>query len=218
MPIRLLLADDHAVFRQGLAALLRQTPEIELTGQVEDGELLMRAVRLDPPDVVLTDLEMPGPEPSTLLTSLRQVAPAMPIVVLTMHSRASLASQVLALGVEGYVVKEDAFQQVVEAVIAVSRGKRYVSPSLAADLVRWQQQQQQQLGPAAASQALSRRELQVLRAVADGHTNRRIASDLGISVKTVETHRASLMRKLKVHSAAAAVRVAMVRGYLGEQG
>lgn len=212
MPIRLLLADDHAVFRQGLAELLRQTPEIELTGQVEDGELLLRAVRLDPPDVVLTDLEMPGPEPSTLLTSLRQVAPDMPIVVLTMHNRASLASQVLSLGVQGYVVKEDAFQQVVQAVIAVSRGKRYVSPCLAADLVKWQQDQ---YGSASARQDLSPRELQVLRAVADGHTNRRIASDLGISVKTAETHRASLMRKLKVRSAAAAVRVAMERGYLG---
>ncbi|MCO6455597.1 MAG: response regulator transcription factor [Pirellulaceae bacterium] len=212
MPIRLLIADDHAVFRQGLAALLGQVEELELIGQADDGEQLLRAVRLDRPDIVLTDLEMPGPSPLTLLATLRQLAPTTPIIVLTMHKQPSQASQVIELGVDGYVVKEDAFQQVVDAVFAVASGKRYVSPGVAADIVAWHQQR----GAAATQPGLSARELEVLRAIADGHTNRRIASELGISVKTVETHRASLMRKLKVRSAAALVRVAMERGYLGE--
>jgi DNA-binding NarL/FixJ family response regulator len=207
MPVRLLLADDHAVFREGMAALLQRSEKIELVDLATDGHDLLDKLEQHRPDVVVTDLTMPGPGAKAMLTEIAARAPGTRIIVLTMHNEPAIAASVMELGVDGYVVKEDAFAQVVDAIAAVTRGKRYLSPSIAAELLTSHP-------PHAATVQLTPRELAVLRGIAAGDTNRRMAATLRISVKTVETHRAKLMRKLDVRSAPELIRVAMERGYL----
>jgi two-component system response regulator NreC len=201
--IRVLLADDHAVLRAGLRLLINAQPDMETVGEAQDGaETLSQAIATRP-DVILLDLSMPRLGGLAVLRDLRERVPQSRVLVLTMHAD------------EAYLREAAADQELLAAVRAVARGELYIHPSMTRSLL-------EDLLPAAASAAhdpweeLSEREQQVIRRVAMGFTNREIAGQLHLSVKTVETYRARAMEKLGLQSRAQLVEYAMRRGLLGE--
>lgn len=207
MTLRVLLADDHAVVRDGLRALL-QAADIEVVGAVGGGREAVRLALALRPDVVLIDIAMPDLNGIEATRLLRERWPDARIVVLSMHANAEHVHQALAAGAAGYVLKESAGADVVAAVRAVHAGKRYLSAPLA-DLARQAAARKGAAGPLA---RLSARERQVLQLVAEGHSSAAIAARVHLSPKTVETYRSRLMKKLAVRDTAALVKFAIQHG------
>lgn len=216
-PIRILIADDHAVLRAGLRMLIDAQPDMETVGEAEDGlQTLARAQALQP-DVILLDISMPRLSGLTILHKLRACAPNTRVLVLTMHADEEYLREALRLGAAGYVVKAAADQELLSAIRAVMRGEVYIHPSMTRvlldDLIPVNK-------PAHADpwDDLSEREQQVIHRVALGYTNREIAEQLHLSVKTVETYRARAMEKLGLKTRAQLVQYAAHRGLLNEAG
>jgi two-component system response regulator NreC len=201
--ISIVLADDHTVVRRGLRMLLEDEPGFEVVAEAEDGEGAVRYVRGHKPDVLLLDLNMPGKPSLEAIPEIQEASPETKIVVLTMQREPAFARQALQLGVLGYVLKEAADDELVQAVRSAAAGNTYLQPALGARLAA---------EPETAATDLSERETDVLRLIALGHTNAEIAEKLYISVRTVETHRAHIQQKLGVSSRAELVRCALSRG------
>ncbi len=213
--IRLLLADDHAVLRSGLRLLLNAEPDMEVVGEAGDGtEALERSLELHP-DVVLMDITMEGMSGLAATRAIRDRLPGTKVLVLTMHDDEEYLRQMMEAGATGYVVKRAADTELAVAIRAVHRGEVFVYPSLTkvllGDLVRKPGDERSQQD---SYELLSAREKEVLRLVALGHTNKQIASELYLSVKTIETYRGRMMRKLGLKSRAGLVRYALGRGLL----
>lgn len=200
--ISIVLADDHTVVRRALRMLLEDEPGFEVVAEAEDADGAIRYVRGHKPDVLILDLNMPGRPSLEAIPDMHEASPETKIVVLTMQKEPAFARQALQLGVLGYVLKEAADDELVQAVRSAAAGDTYLQPALGARLAA---------EPAAASD-LSERETDVLRLIALGHTNAEIAEKLFISVRTVETHRAHIQQKLGVSSRAELVRSALSRG------
>ena len=202
--IRIVLADDHAVVRSGLRMLLDSESDFEVVAEASDVESAGRFVRGHRPDVLLLDLNMPGGSSLEAIPVIREEAPDTQIVVLTMQQEPAFARQALASGALGYVLKEAADDELVEAVRRAAVGQSYLNPRLGARLAS-----EPAPGP---PDDLSQREVDVLRLIALGHTNAEIAAQLYLSVRTVETHRSHIQQKLRVSSRAELVRYALHRG------
>ncbi len=205
--IRIVIADDHEIFREGLAQLFNSSDDVELVGLAEDGDSLLQLVSDFDVDVAVVDISMPGPGVSGICQQIANLGLNTKVVVLTMHQDARRAYQLIANGASGYVLKRNAFAELREALAAIMRGETFVSHLLANELVELM---------SGKTQALSTRELQVVQLVARGDTNARIAATLDISIKTVQTHRARAMEKLDVHSAAELVRRLSELGLLSD--
>lgn len=214
--IRVLVADDHAVLRAGLRLLLNAQPDLVTVGEAGDGLEAMEQAAMLQPDVILLDLTMPRLSGLAVLRELRQRAPEARVLVLTMHADQEYLRQALSQGAAGYVLKQAADQELLAAIRAVARGAVYVDPAMAKGLVEDLLDQARPALPADPWETLSAREAEVIRAVAQGYTNQEIADRLGLSVKTVETHRARAMEKLGLTSRAQLVRYALERGLLAE--
>lgn len=214
-PIRIVLADDHAVLRAGLKALLEAQPDMQVVGEAGDGAQVVQVALARRPDVILLDINMPGVNGLEALARLRQSAPASRVLVLTMHDDQSYLRQVLAAGGAGYVLKQAADQELLTAIRTVHAGGSFLHPAHALALL----QQPQQAGIAEQSELaqLSEREREVLRLIAFGHSNKEIADMLFLSVKTVETYKARLMEKLDLKTRASLVRFAMKHGLLDSE-
>jgi two-component system response regulator NreC len=215
--IRLLLADDHAVLRSGLRLLLNAEPDMEVVGEAGDGtEALERSLELHP-DVVLMDITMGGMSGLAATRVIKDRLPQTKVLVLTMHDDEEYLRQMMEAGATGYVVKRAADTELAVAIRAVHRGEVFVYPSLTkvllGDLVRKPGEERSQRD---SYDLLSAREKEVLRLVALGHTNKQIASELYLSVKTIETYRGRMMRKLGLKSRAGLVRYALGRGLLDD--
>jgi len=198
--LRVVLADDHALFRQGLCALLRSVADLELAGQAANGRELEDLLARLRPDVAVVDVAMPEHDLVRALAEWHRRGWTTRVVALTQHGEPAVARPVLAAGVDGYVLKENAFEDLLAAIRAVAAGRRFVSPSLAARLL-------QELADSAG--VLSPREQQILRLIAAGRANKQIARQLGISIDTVRTHRNRLMEKLDLHCVADLTRYAL---------
>jgi two-component system response regulator NreC len=208
-PIRIVLADDHRVVRTGLRFLLEAEDGIEVVAEAGDVDGMLRAVLGHKPDVLVLDLNMPGTQTSLdALPLVRVQSAGTATVVLTMQEDPEYARRALRGGALGYVLKEAADTELVEAVRGAAAGKTYLNPSLGAQLAAMPDQ------PAGPPDDLSERELEVLRLVALGHTNTEIGAQLFLSVRTVETHRAHVQRKLGRTSRAELVRYAIDHGLL----
>jgi two-component system response regulator NreC len=212
--IRLLLADDHTVLRAGLRMLLNAQPDMEVVGEAGDGaETVERALELDP-DVVLMDITMEGLNGIEATRVIRDQSPQCKVLVLTIHESAEYLQQMLDAGATGYVLKRAANAELAVAIRAVYRGDVFIYPSFTKILLREAgRQQSEQDG----YELLSQREKEVLPLVALGYTNKQIASQLFLSVKTIEAYRARLMEKLGLRGRAALVRYALRKGLLDNQ-
>jgi len=210
MAIRILIADDHGVLRAGLRALLNTEPSLEVVGEAADGNEALRLTSELQPDIVLMDISMPdcgGIEATRRLTELR---PDVGVLILTVHEDKGLLREAIRAGAAGYILKRAVESELINAIQAVSRGDLYVHPAmtraLLPDVISV---------PAANQMAIERltpREVEVLRLIVTGHTNRQIADVLTLSVRTVESHRANLMDKLDLHSRVELVRYAAKHG------
>jgi DNA-binding NarL/FixJ family response regulator len=209
-PIRVLIVDDHAVVRSGLKLLLEAEPGIEPIGEAENGSrAVFEAIELQP-DVVLLDLVMPETGGLESMPTLLQSVPDAKVLVLSMQDDPRYVREAFAAGASGYLLKEAADVELVAAIRAVAVGERYVHPTLGARMVAADATARQR----AETDPLSDREREVLHLLALGHTNQEIADMLFISVRTAETHRAHIMRKLGLTTRAELVRYAIAEGLL----
>jgi len=208
-PIRIVLADDHRVVRAGLALLLGAEDGIEVVAEAGDVDGALRAVLGHKPDVLVLDLNMPGTQTSLeALPGIRTRSAETATVVLTMQEDPEYARRALRAGALGYVLKEAADSELVEAVRLAADGRTYLNPSLGATLAATPE------APAGPPDDLSEREVEVLRLIALGHTNAEIGEQLFLSVRTVETHRAHVQQKLGRTTRAELVRYALDKGLL----
>ncbi|MDT7574086.1 MAG: two-component system, NarL family, response regulator NreC [Pseudonocardiales bacterium] len=205
-PIRIVLADDHAMVRSGLRMLLEAEPGFEVVAEAGDVDSARRFVLGHHPSVLVLDLNMPGGSSLDAIPEIRAQSPNTDIVVLTMQEEPAFARQALAAGASGYVLKKAADSELVEAVRRAAAGEIYLNPALGARIAREP--------PPGPPDDLSQREIEVLRLIALGHTNGEIAGQLFLSVRTVETHRAHIQQKLRASSRAELVRYALRRGLI----
>lgn len=212
--IRVLLADDHAVLRAGLRMLINAQPDMEVVGEAATGEEALRYARAMKPDVVLMDITMPGVGGIEATGRIARDCPRVRILVLTMHDDAAYLRSVLAAGASGYVLKRSADTELLSAIRITHRGGTYLEPALAGVVVQEALGRKARRREGPPGEALSERERDVLRLVAQGHTNQHIADRLCVSVKTVETYRARLMTKLGLKSRVELVRYALSAGLL----
>jgi two-component system response regulator NreC len=207
--MRVLLADDHAVLRAGLRSLLNSQPDIEVVGEADTGVQAVCRSRELAPDVVLMDITMAGPDGIPALRQIRAELPATRVLALTMHDNVDYLRQVLEAGGSGYVLKKAADTELLSALRAVHQGGTYLHGTHARALLHADVAEAAAEGEMAGHEVLSERELQVLRLIAQGHSNRGIADELALSVKTVETYRARIMEKLGLRGRVALVRYAL---------
>ncbi|MFI5168054.1 MAG: response regulator [Thermoanaerobaculales bacterium] len=194
MPIRILIADDHAVVRSGLGALLLADPDLEVVGEAEDGTETLRLAETLHPDLVLLDITMPPENGIETAKRLKEKHPELIVLFLTMHEDEALLHEALRAGAAGYVIKRADEAEIIQAIHVASRGDIYVHPAMTRALLNQPVTTEHRRG--SPIDALTRRELDVLRLLAKGNTNRQIAGLLGLSRRTVENHRANLMGKL----------------------
>ncbi len=216
--IRVVLADDHVVLRSGLKLLLNAQVDIEVVGEASDGaEAVSKTAELKP-DVLLLDITMPNIGGIDAMRTIKEKTPAVSILILTMHENEAYLLEALKAGASGYVLKKAADNELMSAIRAVYSGEVFIPSSLTKSVVREMvsgsvsreesvDKDQEQLSP---------RELEVLTLVAQGYTNQQIADRLYLSVKTVETYKARVMEKLKLHSRVELVRYALRRGFLNQ--
>lgn len=204
--IRVLLADDHHIVRAGLSRMVAEADGIEVAAEAADGMAALKAVREQTPDVAVIDISMPGMDGLEVVARLRAEQPDLPILILTMHEEEQYVVRAIEAGAMGYVTKQSAPEQLVEAIRKVHSGGRYlteeVSETLALRVARG-------MDGKSLLDTLSTRELQVLRRLAKGHTNREIANAYNISIKTVDTYRSRLLKKLNLRNNAELSRFAI---------
>ena len=210
MSIRTVVVDDHAVVRSGIRLLLDAEDDIEVVAEAGDAREAVFEVRAHKPDVVLLDVVMPGRSGIEAIPDLLKESPGTKILLLSMQDDAAYVREAFAAGASGYVLKEAADAEVVGAVRDVAGGGRYVHPVLGARLVAAEAEAEAR----AEQDPLSEREHEILRLLALGHTNQEIAGELYLSVRTVETHRAHIMQKLRITTRAELVRYALDQGML----
>jgi two-component system response regulator NreC len=208
MPIRVILADDHHLVRQGLRLLLEKE-RIQVLGEASDGLEAIRLIEELHPDIAVLDIDMPGLDGLAVLRETTRVSPQTRTIILTGHIEEPYAVEALRIGARGYVLKTQAGTDLVAAIQHVNRGEVYLSPKISKAVV--QSYLSNTAGP---NGQLSVRERQVLQLVGEGHSTKKIATLLGISVKTADTHRAKLMAKLDIHQTAGLVRYAIRNGLL----
>ena len=208
MHIRVILADDHLIVRQGLRLVLEKE-QIEVAGEASDGLEAIHLIRRLLPQIALLDLDMPGLDGLGVLREAAKVSPQTRIIILTRHVEEPYAVEALRSGARGYVLKTQASTDLVAAIRHVERGEVYLSPKISKAVVRAYLN-----NTAAPKGQLSVRERQVLQLVSEGHSTKKIAGLLGISVKTAETHRTKVMVKLDIHQTAGLVRYAIRNGMI----
>jgi two-component system response regulator NreC len=212
--IRVLVVDDHAVVRSGLRRVLEAEDDIEVVGEAGDLREAVFEARANKPDVILMDVVMPGASGIEATPAVLKEAEDAKVLMLSMQDDPRYVREAFAVGASGYVLKEAADAEVVDAVREVASGGRYVHPALGARLIQAEAQERAQ----AEADPLSDREREVLRLLALGHTNQEIAKMLYLSVRTVETHRAHIMQKLRLTTRAELVRYALEHGLLDDPG
>ena len=209
--IRILVADDHAVLRSGLRRLLEDEADMEVVGEAATGGEAVRLADELRPDVVLMDLTMPEVDGVEATRAVLGCSPASRVLVLTMHEEWVFVDRVLEAGATGYLLKRAAGTELIAAIRAVHRGEAYVDPAVVRPMISGYLNSR---GAGPRRSPLSPREQEVLRLVAWGYTAKEIAERLGVSVKTVESHKARMMEKLDLHTRAELVRHAMAEGLL----
>lgn len=207
---KIMIADDHAVVRRGLRQIINDEPDFEVAGEAENGQEILDLLEHNDCDAVLLDITMPDKNGLVVLQEAKAMQPQLPVLILSMHPEDQFALRALKLGASGYLTKESAPEELVGALRKVIGGGKYISSTLADQLVA-------EIGspdPRPMPERLSEREFQVLKQIAQGRTIGQIAEDMTLSVKTVSTYRTRLMLKMKMKTNADLVRYAVKHGLI----
>ncbi len=210
--LRIVLADDHTILREGLRALLSADPDFEIVGEAGNGREAVRCVEKLGPGLLLMDLSMPRMSGMEAINEIKKRYPETKIIALTVHKTEEYLLSTLQAGVDGYVLKDATHDELVMAIHNVMAGKPYLSPGISDKVIEGYLEGKESSLSVSSWQRLSQREREVLKLIAEGYKNKEIAEDLCISLKTVEKHRANLMKKLDLHNAAGLTVYAMKRG------
>jgi DNA-binding NarL/FixJ family response regulator len=215
---KILLVEDHIVVRQGIKALLSDEPDIEIVGEADNGREALPLVSKLQPDVVLMDISMPGLNGIEATRQIRQRYADVKVVILSMHANEEYVFQVLRAGASGYVLKQSDSSEVLTAIRAALAGGSFLSPPISRAVIDDYVHRAEARGREDDMDLLTSREREVLQLLAEGASNREIAEQLSISIKTVETHRSNMMNKLAVKSKTDLVKYALRKGWatLGE--
>jgi len=206
---RVLLAEDHHLVRAGIRSILEDMPGLEVVAEASDGPEALKLVALRAPDIVLLDIALPGMNGLDAAARIARDHPRVRVVILSMHANEEYVSQALRAGAVGYLLKDSTVPELGLAIAAVQRGETYLSPAVSRRVIEGYVRQSQADGPL---EGLTPRQRDVLRLIAEGRSTRDIATALGVSVKTVETHRAYLMERLDIRDVAGLVRYAIRTG------
>lgn len=210
---RVVLADDHALIRHGIKKIIETEPSLAVIGQVGDGLELLNFIKKITPDVILLDISMPNLRGIEAIGEAKKICPDVKIIILTMHKSKQYLCHALSAGADGYILKEDSDTELLTAINDALRGELFISPVLADELsVEEIKACQEKKG--VPSDSLTPRERQVLKLVAEGRTSRDIAELLSISTRTVEHHRANLLKKLNINNTADLIKYAIQKGYV----
>ena len=213
--LRILLADDHVTMRRGLCLLIDNEPDMQVVSEVSDGGAALREASAQKPDVVVMDISMPGVNGLAATKAIKQQLPNIAIVTLTRHADDAYVQELLRAGVSGYVLKQSAPSELLQAIRAAAAGGQYLDSTLTARVTALVLGRANRLNKAAAT--LTDRESDVLRLIACGYSNKEIAGQLSLSVKTIEAHKANAMRKLGLTGRIGIVQYAMLQGWLEKQ-
>ena len=214
--IRVLLADDHTIVRKGLCALLEEETDISVIGEAEDGrEAVEKAFTLEP-DVVVIDIGMPSLNGLEAVKAIKKGRPEMKVLILTMHENEEYITEALRAGVSGYLIKKSVPRDLITAIQLAYKGESFLSPSISTKVInRFIRQNTPSDSEFIDSEiTLTTREREVVQLIAEGLTNKEIASNLGISIKTVKNHRSNLMEKLDLHNTAEITQFAIKNGLI----
>lgn len=214
-PTRVLLADDHRLVRAGIRSILEGVPGFEVVGEASDGPEVLRLARERQPDVVLLDIALPGMNGLDATAQLLRERPDVRVVILSMHANEEYVAQALRAGACGYLVKDSTVPELELALGAVMRGETYLSPAVSRHVVS---AYVRSAGASDPLESLTPRQREVLRLIAEGRSTRDMAKALGVSIKTVETHRAHLMERLGIREVAGLVRYAIRTGLVKPDG
>lgn len=210
--IRVVLADDHNLLRAGIRALLEDLQEVEVVAEAADGLEALNLVEVHRPDIILMDIAMPGLSGLDVAARLQHERSEVKVIILTMHKDEAYVRRAILAGASGYLLKDSDTEELGLALRAVARGESYLSPAVSKHLVAdYRRQAATETGLAG---GLTQRQLEVLRQVAEGKTTKAIAQNLGLSIKTVESHRTLLMERLGIHDVAGLVRYAIRVGII----
>ena len=211
-PYRIVIAEDHTILREGLRSLLSFDSNLEVAGEAEDGREAVRRVDELSPDLILMDLYMPRMNGLDAIREIRGRNPGTKILVLTVHKTEEYVLETLRAGADGYVLKDASHPELVTAIMSVLEGKRYLSPGISEKVIEGYLEGRKALKTVSSWESLTNREREVLKLIAEGFRNREVADELCISLKTVEKHRANLMKKLDLHNTAAITALAIEKG------
>jgi DNA-binding NarL/FixJ family response regulator len=215
-PLRVFLADDHTIVREGLRALINANPDMKVVGEAADGATAVTKVAELDPDVVVVDISMPGLNGAKATALLKDAKPARKVLALTLHEERSYVRLLLDAGASGYVLKRSAAEELIHAIKAVADGRIYLDPSLAGGVLESLRNRPTKVGDDSEVE-LSQREAEVLRLIALGYSNKEIAAKLELSVKTVETYKKRSVEKLGLRSRVDIVRYAVEQGWTGSE-
>jgi DNA-binding NarL/FixJ family response regulator len=211
MALRILIADDHKILREGLKSLLEKQPGFAIVAEAEDGLNAFDGVRKHKPDIAILDIGMPGLNGVEVTRRIRSEVAETKVIALSMHADRRFVMGILEAGANGYLLKDSAFAELVIAVAAVAKGKMYLSPSIAETVVKSSLEKLDR-GKQGSSVLLSGREREVLQMIAEGKSTKEIGFKLFVSTKTVETHRKQIMEKLNIRTIAGLTKYAIREG------
>jgi DNA-binding NarL/FixJ family response regulator len=211
---KVLLVDDHPLFREGIRALLSAESDIEVVGEASDGKQAIDLAGKLSPDIIVMDLVMPGMNGMQAAQQLHDQYPNIKVLILSMYDDDEYIRQILKAGASGYVLKRAASDDLLRAIREVEKGGSALHPTVAAKLIKDYVRRTKSSEEGDSGSALTARESEVLKLVAEGHTNKQIADILGLGRKTVDSHRTNIMRKLDMHDVTALVKYALKRGLI----
>jgi DNA-binding NarL/FixJ family response regulator len=212
-PYRIALADDHVMFRKGIKSIIEGAADLEVIGEAGDGLNLLELLKKVTPDMVILDISMPNLRGLEATREIKMISPGVKVLILTMHKDKEYVYHAISAGAEGYLLKEDADTELFAAIEKIRHGRQYISPLLSGELTHELIQAHHKGRLASPSESLTTREREVLKLLAEGISNKEIADLLYISSRTVEHHRANIMRKLNIRKTANLVKYAVRKGY-----
>jgi two-component system response regulator NreC len=215
-PVRILIADDHTILRAGIRSLLDMVPEFQVVGEVDNGKDAIHQAGQLKPDVLLSDLSMPKTNGTEAIQRINSRYPGIKILVLTVHKTEEYVHAALKAGANGYILKDDSSDELINAINNIMAGKTYLSPAICNDVVMGYLADPDKEKISSSLDLLTTREREVMKLIAEGYRNKDVAEYLSISLKTVEKHRSNMMKKLDLHSASSITSYAIKRGLAAE--